>query len=208
MLAKGRPNSCASFLCGERLQIIIPPGQEHRREATWTSLLADIGKGRFRGVILLAAYGFDTLGQIAVEDHKLFKGSREQFFKDYLEDKRRDELAILSQLVPHIRVNQDKLWVLTLIAKQDLWWNETREVEKYYRQGEYGKELERMVAQQNSQRFRHEFCFASLVISNFKTAKGECLKPNVAGYDHQLQIETLRRLFETVDALRKWEIIS
>src|SRR5262249_21895684 len=144
----------------------------------------DIGTGRFRGIILLAAYGFDTLGQIAIEDHKLYKGNKDEFMEAYLVDRRRDELGVLRQLLPHIAVNQEKLWVFSLIAKQDLWYDNNRKVESYYRDGEYGQELKNMISHQDSKRFRHELCFASLVISNFTTARGECLQKNLAGYDH------------------------
>src|SRR5947207_3199259 len=40
------------------VQIIVPPGQSRRRPATWEVLLDDVKKGRFRGIILIAAYGY------------------------------------------------------------------------------------------------------------------------------------------------------
>lgn len=58
---------------------------------------------------------------------------------------------------------------------------------------------------QDSRRFRHEFAFASLVISNFVTGREERLKPNAQGYDHRRFVESLRRLFETVASLKDWE---
>ena len=66
-------------------------------------------------------------------------------------------------------------------------------------------EIEKIRGQRSAQQFRHEPVFASLVISNFATGAAEQLKPNAAGYDQKLQVESLRRLYETVDALRKWE---
>ena len=43
------------------------------------------------------------------------------------------------------------------------------------------------------------------MISNFCTGPGERLQPNTAGYDQQAHAESLRRLYETLDALRRWE---
>lgn len=43
------------------------------------------------------------------------------------------------------------------------------------------------------------------MIRNLVTGRGEKLKPNAEGYDQELQVESLRRLIETVDALRTWE---
>ena len=53
--------------------------------------------------------------------------------------------------------------------------------------------------------FRHEFVFSSLVISNFMTGLNQTLKPNAEGYDQNLQVASLRRLFETIAALKDWE---
>jgi hypothetical protein len=45
----------------------------------------------------------------------------------------------------------------------------------------------------------------SLVISNFKTGREELLQKNIAGYDQVLQVQSIRRLFETIGILMKWE---
>jgi hypothetical protein len=33
----------------------------------------------------------------------------------------------------------------------------------------------------------------------------ERLRPNTEGYDQRLQVQSLRRLFETIAALKQWE---
>lgn len=187
------------------VEIVVPPGQHHRREATWNDLFADIAAGKFRGIILLAAYGYHTLGRSSYKDDRLYAGNKEEFIKVFLAEKRTDEIAVLRQLAPHLKLNRKRLWLLTLVAKQDLWWLKRSEVEKHYRDGEYGSEIRQILLQLNQQRFRHEFVFASLVIRNFVTGMGEKLKPNAEGYDHLLQVASLRHLIETVDALRTWE---
>ena len=123
----------------------------------------------------------------------------------YLEDRRVDELGILRQLGPHLLANRERLWMLSLVAKQDLWWAKRSKVEKHYKEGDYGIEVERIVKQLDRRQFRHEYLFASLVISNFVTGMKERLEANTEGYDQQLQVESLRRLFETIDAMKNWE---
>src|SRR6185437_540616 len=159
----------------------------------------------FRGIILLAAYGYHTLGRTSYKDNPLYAGNKDEFVKAFLAERRAEELAVLRQLAPHMKLNRNRLWFLTLVAKQDLWWPKRGEVEKHYRDGEYGAEIWQILPQQDQQRFRHEFVFASLVIRNFVTGRGEKLRPNAEGYDHALQVESLRRLIETIDALRTWE---
>lgn len=187
------------------VEIVVPPGQRHRREATWNDLFADIAAGKFRGIILLTAYGYHTLGRSSYKDHHLYAGDKEEFLKAFLLDRRADEVEVLRQLAPHLKLSQGRLWFLTLVAKQDIWWPKRSEVEKYYQDGEYGSDIRQLLRQQDARRFRHEFVFASLVIRNFVTGRGEKLKPNTEGYDHLLQVESLRRLIETIDALKTWE---
>src|SRR5262245_52643254 len=54
------------------VQIVIPPGQAHRRKATWDQCLEEVAEGKFRGVILIHAYGHHALGDISYENHKLY----------------------------------------------------------------------------------------------------------------------------------------
>src|SRR5207244_3297851 len=53
-------------------EIVVPPGQEHRREANWEGLFSQLKAGVYRGVICLVAYGYHTLGRIRYKDHALF----------------------------------------------------------------------------------------------------------------------------------------
>lgn len=86
--------------------IIIPPGQEHRREATWSQLFQELAAGKFRGVILVVAYGYHNheIGQgVSYKEHPLYRQqvkpkSKEKFLRDFLVARRQDELAVLRQL--------------------------------------------------------------------------------------------------------------
>ena len=40
------------------VEVLVPPGQPHRREATWGEQLENLAAGKFRGMILMAAYGY------------------------------------------------------------------------------------------------------------------------------------------------------
>jgi hypothetical protein len=187
------------------VEVVVPPGQHQRREATGADLLAGIAAGKYRGIVLVVSYGHQSFSLPSYKDHPLYANSKDEFLRQYLEDRRNDELTVLRQLAPHLRVSKGKLWLLTLVAKQDLWWPSRSEVDAYYRTGAYGAEIPALQNQQDRRSFRHELTLASLVISNFVTRNGERLKPNVEGYDHREHARSLRRLFETVDALRKWE---
>lgn len=111
------------------VQVVVTPGQPHREKTYWQDLQSELAAGKYRGVILLTAYGYHSLGQgMRVKTHPLYQaGVREpkaDFLTRYLPDRQADELRVLRQLAPHVRACQDRIWFLTVVAKQDLWADE------------------------------------------------------------------------------------
>ncbi len=187
------------------VEVVVPPGQRHRRDATWGALERSISTGGFRGIILTGSYGYHSLGQISYKNHRLYQGDKAAFLADFLRVSREDEVKVLERLLPHLRVGDHKCWLITLVTKQDLWWDQRATVESAYRDGEYGRLLDKLIQDVGGKNLRHEFVFSSLVISNFTTGVGELLANTVSGYDQNLQAGSLRRLWETIGALKNWE---
>jgi nucleoside phosphorylase len=194
---------------GPEAMILVPPGQEHRRVTTWEGLYKDVLEGRFHGIIFLVAYGYHSLGQIRRKEHVLTKTlklkSQAAFMKAYLERQRNEEMNVLKEMSPHIRACKTKVWLMTLVGKEDLWYPGRTEVEEYYRTGTYGPLIRELEQAKGSEMFKHELVLASLVINNFTSSVGETLAKNQAGYDRVLQVNSLRRLVEVFDSLRRWE---
>lgn len=188
-----------------KVEIVVPPGQHHRRESTWNDLHADIVAGRFRGVILISSFGFHSLGEISYKDHRLYQGNKAEFLDAYLAAQRDDELAVLRQLTPHLQASRGRLWLLSVVTKQDLWWPQQTQVEEYYRDGDYGATVQQLVSTKGGRDFRHELAYASLIINNFVTGRQERLRPNAEGYDHNEQVKSVRHLFQIAEALMSWE---
>jgi glycine/D-amino acid oxidase-like deaminating enzyme len=188
-----------------RVELVVPPGQKHRRDATWNELERTISDGGYRGIILTCSFGYHSMGQYSYKDHGLYKGRLDEFMVAFLNDCRKEELAVLNRLSPHFCANDRKFWVLTLVTKQDLWWDNRSTVESHYREGKYADAMEQIAKRIGAANFRHEAVFASLVISNFVTGNGELLAETVAGYDQNLQAESLLRFIAVLDGLRHWE---
>jgi len=127
------------------------------------------------------------------------------FMNAYLESKREEEVNVLKELSPHIESCKTNLWLMTLVGKQDLWHSKRTNVEEFYRTGPYGALIHELVRAKSSKVFKHELVLASLVISNFTSSVGETLAQNQAGYDRTFQVNSLRRLVEILDSLRRWE---
>ncbi len=187
-----------------KAEITVPPGQHARRPSTWANLHSDLAAGKFQGIIFLVAYGYDSF-MISYKQHRFYKSDKDEFLKNYCSKQRAEELDILRQLAPHVAASNRKIWFLTLVTKEDLWWNESSQMYTHYREGEYADIVESIRNEKGNSLFRSELASASLVISNFVTGRNEQLKPNTAGYDQNLQVKSLRRLLLTIDALLKWE---
>ena len=192
------------------VEFVAVPGQPHHQKPYWEALKQEIATGKYRGIIFLTAYGYHTIGKgIQIKNHRLYvtgvKHPTAAFLARYLPDRRADELRVLRLLVPSLSVCDQKMWFLTVVAKEDLWTDEHGAVETHYRTGDYGAEIANLVAAKNAATFRHELAFASLVINNFMTAGGELLKKNHEGYDHKAQVESVRGLVELVGGFKDWE---
>ena len=124
--------------------------------------------------------------------------------QELLVEGRADELAILRDLGTVMKLSPKKLWLLSLVTKQDLWTADKAEVRAHYSAGEYADAIRDLEAARGDS-FRHEIAFASLVISTWVTGSGERLKKNVEGYDHEAQVTSVRRVFDALDGLRQWE---
>jgi hypothetical protein len=188
-----------------KTNIVVPPGQSPRRETTWSDVERGLASGEYRGVIVVSAYGYHTPLHQSYKDHPLYKGDKERFLADYFEACRGDELVVLNRIAPQLRVSEGKLWLVSLVAKEDLWWPEREEVRKHYLSLAYADALTAVASARGHHLFRHEFVPASLVINNLLSVAGELLCKNTEGYDHRKQVESVRRLFEVMDALRQWE---
>lgn len=190
------------------VSVVTAPGQQHRRPHSWIDLHADLAAEKYRGVIVVTSYGYHTLPEgVRYQDHPLFENNKDGFLERYLSDRRADEVAVLNQLAPHLQVCREKVWLLVVVAKQDLWWDRRSEVEQHYRGGEFAEAVRRITSGKDGRTFRYELAFVSLFIGNFDDYQGGRLKKNVAGYDQREQVGSLLRLLKTLSDLKAWEVV-
>lgn len=189
----------------ERVAVVVPPGQTIRRGYSWDELLGELATGRYRGVILVTANGYHTLGPMSYKTHPLYDGNKDGFVAAYTESSRQEESAVIRRIAPHLLTGRGKMWLLSVVTKEDLWFPARAEVDARVRDGELSKLAGEVSAAKGASLFRFETVATSLVIGNFVTSAGELLAKNVAGYDHRQAVESVRRLFEVLNALRVWE---
>jgi hypothetical protein len=186
-------------------EIVVMPGQEHRRPASWAGVGKDLAKGAYHGVILVSANGYHSLSGISYKDHELHEPGMDKdvFLRKYLEAKRADEVGCLKHLLPFLKECPRKIWLVSAITKQDLWRRDKSAAEKWYSDGEYGDLVRELIVSKGTT-FRHELHPLSLVIGKFVAAPDEVLAKNIRGYDQRDQVESVRRLFEVIDGVRLW----
>jgi len=191
----------------QSVQIIVPPGQEHRWASTWEDVLEKIQAGRLRGVIFMVAYGNHSIGDFSVYDHALYnsQSGMRGFRIAYTKWCRDIEERAMQKVVDAVALCDQPIWLLTLVAKQDLWWNEHSKVEKYYSTGVYQDLAGRCLGRKDPKRFRYEIAYVSFVLQNLTTGRKELLKNTVGGYDTLKQTETFERFLKTLKGLVDWE---
>jgi len=180
--------------------LIIAPGQVDRVERHWPRLFDRVTAGEAKGVINVVSYGYHSLAIHSYREHDLFQDGmdQDQFFAKYAEERRKLEVSLLERLVAGISTAGTRLWVLTIVNKQDLWWQNRTEVKDHYCSGEYGKILKALESKLGVQNFQHEYLPVSLAIGNLATQSGEILAENAKGYGQAHHLRSLDLLFRRV----------
>lgn len=188
------------------IELVDVPGQTYR-QWEFGKFTADLVRGAYRGVILVADYGYHAIESEWKKDHRLYeKGKSKAFVTKLVAEQRQEETALLDKLLPSLKAVNGKLWVLVVVLKQDLWVSEQSEVVRHYQEGEWGSRMNEVRKALDGKPFYLHTVYACLHIQNYTTRGGrETLKKNTAGYDAVRQRESLAELLQAFDALRKWE---
>lgn len=190
----------------KNIEMVVAPGQDRHRKREFDDLMAALVAGVYRGLILVVDYGHHSIEMESARDHALYKTTKAAFVRDLLEFQREEEIEILSSVLPFIKAATQKLWVLVVVLKQDLWAPQQEIVVKHYRDGEWGKRLAELHSVVESKLIYLDTLFASLHIQNLTTRGGrQILKKNAAGFDAIRQRQSLKALFQALDALLEWE---
>jgi hypothetical protein len=187
--------------------LFIPGGQDRNISGDWPALYQSLASGKTRGVVNVVAWGHHSFTDISYKETKYFKNlpknspsraSKEAFVRYYLETKRKEELFQAQELLPYLKTAKNKVWMVTLVTKQDLWWKERTQASDFYKSGEYGSLIKELTAFRGHERFRHEYVSAALVLNNLQTNDGEVLVPTAEGYDQNIQYANLAQLVEVI----------
>ena len=186
---------------------IVVPGQE-RRQDSWDDLLRTISQGKVSLIINVVSWGYHSFGAFSYKQSPLYQSGMTilEFLEIYTEERRKREIQVLKAIVPHLSVadsKKRKILLITLVTKQDLWWNDRLKIQDYYQKGEYEKQIQAISNKLGSSNFTHEYCSTSLVVENFVSGTNELLLPTTQGYDERLKFSNLRNFLNIIESLSK-----
>lgn len=181
-------------------KVLVPPGEAQNRTYVWSDLFEELSDDRSVGVVNVVAFGYHTFREKGYRETEYYKEgmAQDDFMQAYMDHCRREELKVIRQLTPRICDTPGKLWMITLVTKQDLWWDRRRLVREYYEQGEYGEQIKQIRDEKGAAGFRHEYLSASLIMENFLSGADELLAPTVEGYDQKLQVANNHMLANSI----------
>lgn len=185
--------------------VIVAPGQE-RRQDNWDDLLRMISGGKIQLIINVVSWGYHSLRELSYTNHELYQQgmSVETFVQEYAKAYQKRELEVLRTLEPHLSIaNQKKTVFITLVTKQDLWWNHRDQVKQHYENGDYEQIIQRICNKRGAANFTHEYRSASLVLENLISGTNELLIPTTAGYDQRLKYANFSKFITTIEDLFK-----
>jgi hypothetical protein len=183
--------------------VIVAPGQK-RREDTWDDLLRTLVGGKIKLIIHVVSWGYHSFGEFSYTQHRLYQSGMtlEEFLREYAAVCRNRELDVLRRIEPHLSIaDQRKTIVITLVTKQDLWWNNRLEVNKHYVEGTYEQLIRNIRNKRGANNFIHEYRSTSLVMENFLSGDNELLIPTTQGYDQRLKVANFRYFLNAIKSL-------
>jgi hypothetical protein len=181
----------------------VAPGQLARVDRHWPDLFKSLSNGKSIGLINVVSYGYHALEINTIEESSAWKPgmSMPEFKESYTKSRQQIELQLLEELIAGLSATTTKIWMVTVINKQDLWHKETADVLKYYQEGEYSNSLGRIEGRMGSRAFQHEYIPACLAISNLTTGSGQIVSKSVGGYDVNLRNDSLAKLSKKIHLL-------
>jgi GTP-binding protein EngB required for normal cell division len=120
---------------GRRVVFYDCPGQTSYKIERQT-VKEKIMQGKFHAIINVVCYGYNETENQGVT---IFDSGSNTVKAQYLKDNLKLELEQLSQWVNDITAHSKIKWILTLVNKMDVWYDDQKEAIEYYQKGEYAQ---------------------------------------------------------------------
>ena len=183
---------------GAVAELITAPGQA-RHHDSWDTLFENAkSAGKKFGIIHVTSFGYHSTN---IDIKALREGNETSNTTTlrYLGDCRRKEIEIANDLCARLKKHNLPIWMISLVAKQDLWWNEKNIVEKHYKEGDYFKAVASLAVAHTVPGFRHEYFSVALHSQNFSDGSGTLIHPTTGGYDDAIKYSHQEKLLSMIN---------
>lgn len=201
------------------LRVWVAPGQARmsadegmaktRGAIELSEMLDKVGQGDFDVIVNVVSWGYAAfhpamLSEVSGYEHDAtvpmsVEQTNAKHLSSYVNQCRDAEVAALQRVVARCHSKKpEKLLLLTVVAKADLWWEQREQVQKHYNNVCSGA-FEELLATRG-ERFESRILAASLVRTNFRDKDGQLLTETARGYDDWRHLQHLHDLFYELNA--------
>ncbi len=183
-----------------KVNFIIMPGEERHEQTNISKLQETIAEKKTFGLINVVSYGYQFPKEMS---HKNIIPEGKTL-EDYLEKRREMEIESINKLLPYIKSANNLSWMITLVTKQDLWWDKRNRVKDHYQNGDYSRVVTKLQEYFGNQKpFIHEYISVSFTSLNVHSNDRKLIAGVVPGYDGVIQIAHWENFIDTMQELIK-----
>jgi hypothetical protein len=180
--------------------VLAGAGQSALREASAKEIFPRIQNGKRVVVIHVVTYGFNDLSLVEFNSACQAVGAagRDDFLEKFLAFERQKELETLRELLKLVRPATGTVNLVTLVTKQDLWWDRRNDVRHFYSANDsrYKSEVDAITHVRGAANFSHHIVSCALIPQNLRTQDDVLVAPVVTGYDKVLLLANYDRAFQ------------
>lgn len=176
--------------------VAILPGQKSKRsgDSQFNTAMTAIRNGKIHGIIHVVAAGLHSEYLGSVKFPYDFSKARQFVSTDEtILERVRAELELLANVAEHLKSTDrsNKMWMITALNKQDIWFAKRGRVNRLYTEGRYSEIVEAIQLARGPENFQHEYVQLCLAMENFFDAEGLVKLRTATGYDTRMQIDSI-----------------
>jgi hypothetical protein len=175
--------------------VVVLPGQKKlRKSAIFSEAMTALRSGKINGIVHVCAAGLHSIYSGHVKYPYSFRGRPS--YSPYLGDIKERiyaEYEVLNELADHIKSAppDKKVWLISAINKQDIWFGSRNKVISYYANGPYDATVREILSARGTANFEHDLCSLSLAMENYFAADGSVRFRTASGYDTRTQMDAI-----------------
>lgn len=121
---------------GRKILFFDTPGHQTLKEQRY-KLSEFISQKKIAGIINVVSFGYNESD--TADGVKIFKVGTDEVKEEYLRENRKREISQLDDWIRYINAENKVKWIITIMNKADIWFENRDSVTTYYEDGEYGK---------------------------------------------------------------------